>query len=52
VFAQGGLVGFDPLGVAAAERVVGEHAGSALGVVDHGDLEQRAVWQDARRAGR
>ena len=33
-------------GVAAAEGVVGERAGSALGVVDHGDLEQRAVGQD------
>ena len=40
------LVGADPLGVAAAEGVVGERAGSALGVVDHGDLEQRAVGQD------
>ena len=33
----------DPLGISAAERVVGERACSALGVVDHGDLEQWAV---------
>ena len=45
VLAQGRFVGPDPLRVAAAEGVVGERAGSALGVVDHGDLEQRAVGQ-------
>ena len=33
----------DPLGVLAAEGVVGERAGTALGVVDHGDLEQWAA---------
>jgi hypothetical protein len=38
--------GADALGIAATERVVGERPGSALGVVDHGDLEQRAVGQD------
>jgi hypothetical protein len=43
VLLQVRLVGSDPLGVPAAEAVVGERAGSALGVVDHGDLEQRAV---------
>ena len=43
---QGRFVGADPLGVAVAEGVVGERAGSALGVVDHGDLEQRAIRQD------
>ena len=47
VVAQGRLLGADPLGVAAAEGVVGERAGSALGVVDHGDFEQRAVGQCA-----
>ena len=31
------------LGVAVAEGVVGERSGSALGVVDHGGFEQRAV---------
>jgi hypothetical protein len=46
VLAQGRFVGADPLGVVAAERVVGERAGSALGVVDHGDLEQGSVGQD------
>ena len=45
VLAQGRFVGADALGVAAAEGVVGERAGSALGVVDDGDLEQRAVGQ-------
>ena len=45
VLAQGRFLGADPLGVAAAEGVVGERAGSALGVVDHRDLEQRAVGQ-------
>ncbi len=44
--AQGRFVGADPLRAASAERIVGERAGSALGVVDHGDLEQRAVGQD------
>ena len=43
VLAQGRFFGADPLGVAAAEGVVGERAGSALGVVDHGDLEQWAA---------
>jgi hypothetical protein len=46
VVAQGRFVGADPLGVAVAEGVVGERAGSALGVVDHGDLEQGTVGQD------
>ena len=46
MLAQGRLLGADPLGVAAAEGVVGERAGSALGVVDHGDLEQRPVGHD------
>ena len=45
MLAQGRFVGADPLGVASAEGVVGERAGSALGVVDDGDLEQRAVGQ-------
>ena len=45
VFEQGRFFDGDPLGVAAAEGVVGERAGSALGVVDYGDLEQRAVGQ-------
>ena len=40
------FVGADPLGVAVAEGIVGERAGSALGVVDHRDLEQRAVGHD------
>ena len=34
-----------PIGVLAAEGIVGERAGSALGVVDHGNLEQRALGQ-------
>ena len=42
----GSIFGGDALGIAAAERVVGERAGSALGVVDYGDLEQRAVGQN------
>src|SRR4051812_7051894 len=45
-FAQPSLLGADALGVPVAEPVVGERAGSALGVVDHGHLEQRAVRQD------
>ena len=45
VLAQGRLCGADPIGVGAAEGVVGERAGAALGVVDYGDLEQRAVGQ-------
>ncbi len=45
MLAQARLLGADPLGVAAAKRVIGERAGSALGVVDHGDLEQRPVGQ-------
>ena len=45
VLAQVRFVGTDPLGVAVAEGVVGERAGSTLSVVDHGDLEQRAVGQ-------
>jgi hypothetical protein len=47
VLAQSRLFDADPLGVATAERVVGERGGSALGVVDHGHLEQRAVGQHA-----
>src|SRR5205823_380679 len=35
-----------PLGVAMTEVVVGECGGSALGVVDHRDLEQGPVGQD------
>ena len=46
VLAQGRLLGADPLGVAAAERVVGERARAALVVVDHRDLEQRPVGQE------
>jgi hypothetical protein len=46
VLEQAGLLGADPLGVAAAEGVVGERAGSALVVVDRGDFEQRSVGQD------
>ena len=45
MLAQGRLLGADPLGVVAAEGVIGECAGSALGVVDHRDLKQRAVGQ-------
>ena len=41
------LLGADSLGVAAAEGVVGQRAGSALGVVDDGGLEQRALGRDA-----
>src|SRR5205823_2048155 len=46
VVTQGGLVRADPLRVAVAEVVVGERAGSALGVVDDSDLEQRPVRHD------
>ena len=45
VLEQAPLIGSDPPGVAAAEGVVGERAGAALAVVDHRDLEQRAVGQ-------
>ena len=45
MLAKPGLLGPDPLRVAAAETVVGERSGSALRVVDHRDLEQRAVGQ-------
>jgi purine nucleosidase len=47
VVAEHRLVRADPLGIAAPKGVVGEGAGSALGVVDHGDLEQRAVRHEA-----
>ena len=47
VLEQARLLGADPLGVAAPERIVGERAGSALGVVDHRHLEQRSVGHDA-----
>jgi hypothetical protein len=40
------LLGADSLGVSAAEGVVRERAGSALGMADHGGLEQGAVWQE------
>ena len=43
--AQGRFVGADPLGVAVGEAVVGGRSGSALGVVDHGDLEEGSVGQ-------
>src|SRR6185437_1113354 len=43
VLAQGRLLAADALGVAATERGVGERSASALRVVDHSDLEQRAV---------
>jgi hypothetical protein len=46
VVAQRRFFGPDPVGVATAERVVSERAGSALRVVDHGDLEQRTVRDD------
>ena len=45
MLAQARFLGSDPLGVGVAEGVVGERTGSALGVVDHGDLEQRPVGQ-------
>ena len=51
VLEQCRVVGADPLGVASAEGIVGERAGSARGVVDHGDLEQRAVGQDVLGEG-
>src|SRR5204863_5993319 len=45
VLAQGRLLYTDSIRVAAAEGVVDKRSGAALGVVDHGDLEQRAVRQ-------
>jgi hypothetical protein len=46
VLAQGRLFGADPLGVAAAEGVVGQRGGSALAVVDHGDLDSMPAAAD------